>query len=75
MGLESIIGKENYTFISILSIFRIERYATVNPIKAKDIGIIIILFKENPPVLFATIITIRIEEMIVAGIEYFLMPK
>ena len=75
MGLESIIGKGNYTLISILSIFLMERYATVNPMNAKDMGIIIILFKENPPVLFATIITIRIEEMIVAGIEYFLMPK
>ena len=45
------------------------------PINASDTGITIISFNEKPPLFEETTITIKIEEIIVVGIECFLIPK
>ena len=42
---------------------------------ASDIGIIIISFNEKLPLFEETIITMRMEEIIVVDTEYFFIPK
>jgi hypothetical protein len=45
------------------------------PIMASDIGIIIISFNEKLPLFEETIMTMRMEEIIVVDAEYFFIPK
>ena len=45
------------------------------PIIASDIGITIISFNEKPSLFEETTSTMRMEEIIVVGTEYFFIPK
>lgn len=52
-----------------------DKYPINTPITASESGIAIIEFSENPPLLEQTIETIKIDDVIVAGTDFFLMPK
>lgn len=64
-----------YLTTSTRSIFFIDKYAIKAPIIDSVIGIAIIELNEKFPLLEHTIDTINIEETIVVGTDFFLMPK
>ena len=55
--------------------FLIDRYAINAPTIESAISIAIILLNEYPPLLEHTIDTINIADIIVAGTDFFLIPK
>ena len=65
----------SYLFTSTCSTFLIDRYAINTPIIESVIGIAIIELNENSPLLEHKIDTINIADTIVAGTDFFLIPK